>query len=318
MAPGQTRERAALGHRRRPSSCCCTAAGRTRTRGTRWRSRSTGRCSRSTCRVTVTRTGAPTTRTSRPRTPSAVAVVIRALAPNAAAVVGMSLGGLTALALATEAPELVRKLRARRRHARRRPRQGVRRSSRSSPGPQSFASFDEILERTVQFNPTRSESSLRRGILHNAAERPDGTWAWRYERFEIPEGAEMPDFGDLWELRRRGARPVAARARRRLAGRERRRRRRAAPSSTRRRGSWSSRRAGHSVQGDQPLELARLIEEHARRVVTRCHGCSVGQSPWTFVGIRGRCTVRPTRCVAARLHKSDCSPRVIAVRGRRR
>src|SRR3712207_8030602 len=35
-------------------------------------------------------------------------------------------------------------------------------------GPASFASFDEILARTVAFNPTRSEASLRRGILHNA------------------------------------------------------------------------------------------------------------------------------------------------------
>ncbi|MGZ6969958.1 MAG: alpha/beta fold hydrolase, partial [Acidimicrobiia bacterium] len=122
-------------------------------------------------------------------------------------------------------------------------------------------SFDEILERTVAFNPTRSVSSLRRGILHNAAEQPDGTWAWRYERFILPEGTEIPDFGDLWHLvdavdvplllvrgadspvvgdedvvellrRRPEARVVVVDA------------------------------AGHSVQGDQPLELAALIEEH--------------------------------------------------------
>ena len=37
-------------------------------------------------------------------------------------------------------------------------------------GPQSLReSFDDLLARTMQFNPTRSESSLRRGILHNAA-----------------------------------------------------------------------------------------------------------------------------------------------------
>ena len=35
-------------------------------------------------------------------------------------------------------------------------------------GPESFADFDELLARTIEFNPTRSESSLRRGILHNA------------------------------------------------------------------------------------------------------------------------------------------------------
>ena len=48
-------------------------------------------------------------------------------------------------------------------------------------GPEYFESFDEILERTVQFNPTRSESSLRRGILHNAIEADDGRWRWRYD-----------------------------------------------------------------------------------------------------------------------------------------
>ena len=36
-------------------------------------------------------------------------------------------------------------------------------------GPQSVRRFDDLLARTMEFNPTRSESSLRRGILHNAA-----------------------------------------------------------------------------------------------------------------------------------------------------
>src|SRR6476620_9557487 len=39
-----------------------------------------------------------------------VAVAIRALAPNAAGVIGMSLGGVTAIALAERHPELVRAL----------------------------------------------------------------------------------------------------------------------------------------------------------------------------------------------------------------
>ncbi len=189
----------------------------------------------------------------------AVAVAIRELAPNAALVVGMSLGGLTALALVTEAPELVRRLLL----VDVTP--GVDREKASAvvsfiAGPESFASFDEILDRTVLFNPTRSVSSLRRGILHNACERPDGTWAWRYDRFEIPDGAEMPDFGDLWRfvdavdvpfLLVRGAdspvvsdEDVAELARRRPAVRV-----------------EVVDGAGHSVQGDQPLELARIIED---------------------------------------------------------
>ena len=189
----------------------------------------------------------------------AVAVAVRALAPNAAAVVGMSLGGLTALALATEAPELVRGLML----VDVTP--GVDEGKASAvisfiSGPESFASFDEILDRTVTYNPTRSVSSLRRGILHNAREEPDGTWVWRYDRFEIPEGATIPDFGDLWSsvdavevpffLVRGADSPVVSDE----DVAELRRRRPAVRIEV-------VEGAGHSVQGDQPLELARLIEE---------------------------------------------------------
>src|SRR5689334_6029543 len=110
-----------------------------------------------------------------------VAVAVRALAPAAQAVVGMSLGGLTAIALSAEAPELVRRLvlvdvlpgikEQRARHI-----------TDFIGGPPSFASLDELLERTARFNPARSRSSLRRGILHNAEQRADGTWVWRWAR----------------------------------------------------------------------------------------------------------------------------------------
>src|SRR6476661_1886481 len=81
-------------------------------------------------------------------------------------------------------------------------------------GPESFPNFDELLARTIQYNPTRTESSLRRGILHNALQRDDGSWVWRYARFRTPaaqptEGAEgdapgdptanFPRFSVLWD-----------------------------------------------------------------------------------------------------------------------
>jgi pimeloyl-ACP methyl ester carboxylesterase len=203
-------------------------------------------------------------RTDRAYWPSenaqSVAVVVREVAPDAAAVVGMSLGGLTALALSAHAPDLVRKL------ALVDVTPGVNRDKASAianfvNGPETFASFDEILERTVLFNPTRSESSLRRGILHNAAPRPDGTWSWRYDRF-LPEGDEVvvPDFGGLWDavdavavpfmLVRGADSPVVddedvAELRRR------------APAVR----VEVVEQAGHSIQGDQPLVLAALLAD---------------------------------------------------------
>ena len=110
-----------------------------------------------------------------------VEIAVRALAPGALAVVGMSLGGLTSIALSGRAPDLVRKLVL----------VDVLPSvdaNKAAPiaeflnGPESFASFDEILERTIRYNPTRSEASLRRGVLHNSIERADGTWVWRHQR----------------------------------------------------------------------------------------------------------------------------------------
>ena len=41
----------------------------------------------------------------------------------------------------------------------------------------------DLLARTIEFNPTRTESSLRQGILHNAMQLEDGSWVWRYARF---------------------------------------------------------------------------------------------------------------------------------------
>jgi len=191
-----------------------------------------------------------------------LATAIRALAPNARAVVGMSLGGVSAIALAGHAPELVRKL------VIVDVTPGVD-EEKASPiisfvaGPETFAGFDELLERTIAFNPTRSESSLRRGVLHNAHELPDGRWSWRYDRFQLPEGTTAPDFGALWDEVSRIRVPTML-VRGTLSGvvsdddvAEFRRRQPAVRVEL-------VDGAGHSIQGDRPLELAALIEAFVR------------------------------------------------------
>lgn len=194
-----------------------------------------------------------------------VAVAVEELAGSAALVVGMSLGGLSALALADLRPDLVRRLvmvdvTPGVDHAKAEP------IVEFISGPEVFSSFEEILERTVEFNPTRSVSSLRRGVLHNARPNPDRTWTWRWDpvrNWKLDAAADRPagpDFADLWDAVDRLRVPLTlyrgdrsssvvsdddvAELVRRL------------PSAV----VEVIHDAGHSIQGDQPLELAaRLV-----------------------------------------------------------
>jgi len=198
-----------------------------------------------------------------------IEVVVRALAPDARMVVGMSLGGMTSLALAELAPDLVRRLvlvdvtpgvdgpKA-------------QQITSFIDGPETFPSFDELLARTIEFNPTRTESSLRRGILHNAVQLDDGSWVWRYRRISEPADASSggrghPDFSSLWDVL--GATTMPLMLARGLLPQsvvddadeaEVRRRR---PDAT----IVHFEHAGHSIQGDQPVELAEALAEFCDR-----------------------------------------------------
>jgi pimeloyl-ACP methyl ester carboxylesterase len=110
-----------------------------------------------------------------------VAAAIAQLITPPRPLVGMSYGGLLGIAVAHTHPELVSQLIL----IDITPGVGDGRGSLVQDfinGPESFASFDELLARTIEYNPGRSESSLRRGILHNAVQRDDGTWVWRHQR----------------------------------------------------------------------------------------------------------------------------------------
>ncbi len=189
-----------------------------------------------------------------------VAVAVAQLAPTAGLVVGMSLGGMTSNALAARHPHLVKRLLI----VDVTPGTTAEKAKHITDfvnGPQTFPSFAEILARTMQFNPTRSETSLRRGIIHNAHPLADGSWAWNYDRERRRERTEVAR-ADLWSDVEATTQPyllvrgmaegtvvddgdVAELLRRR-------------PDAT----VVEVQGAGHSVQGDQPLVLAELIERH--------------------------------------------------------
>jgi pimeloyl-ACP methyl ester carboxylesterase len=189
--------------------------------------------------------------------------VVDELAPSASVLVGMSLGGLTAIALGRRRPDLIRRLvlvdvtpgvtgeKAKAIH------DFVR-------GPATFASFDELLARTIEFNPTRSESSLRRGILHNARQLDDGSWVWRHRRDDgavlgdVDDASRAADLAALWDALEQLPAPVTlVRGMREQSVVD----DDDVSELLRRRGDARVVEvdAGHSVQGDQPLELAETI-----------------------------------------------------------
>ena len=128
-----------------------------------------------------------------------LAPVLREWAPAPRLIVGMSLGGLTALRLAATQPALVPELvlvdvtpSAPERHEQMTKAQmGTVALVR---GDRTFPSFAAMLDATVALAPHRDRKSLRRGVFHNSKQLDDGTWTWRYDSFRKGEG-----FEGLWD-----------------------------------------------------------------------------------------------------------------------
>ncbi|TFV56427.1 alpha/beta hydrolase [Mycobacterium sp. PS03-16] len=125
--------------------------------------------------------------------------VLREWAPAPRLMVGMSLGGLTALRIAATEPALVPELvlvdvtpSAPERHEEMTKAQlGAVALVR---GDRSFPSFEAMLDVTVAASPHRDRASLRRGVFHNSKRLDDGTWTWRYDSFRKGDG-----FEGLWD-----------------------------------------------------------------------------------------------------------------------
>jgi len=142
---------------------------------------------------------------------TAIEPVIRELAPNADLLVGMSLGGLTAMHLAVSAPDLVRRLvmidvtpSAPERHEQMT--QAQMGAVALVRGERTFPSFEAMVDAAVAASPRRSRESLQRGVFHNSKQLDDGTWTWRYDTFRKPasderseSGNQVDGFTGLWD-----------------------------------------------------------------------------------------------------------------------
>jgi pimeloyl-ACP methyl ester carboxylesterase len=125
--------------------------------------------------------------------------LLREWAPEPRLVVGMSLGGLTALRLAASEPALVPELvlvdvtpSAPERH------EQMTKAQMGTvalvQGDRTFPSFAAMLDVTVAAAPNRDRKSLRRGVFHNSKRLDDGSWTWRYDSFRKGDG-----FANLWD-----------------------------------------------------------------------------------------------------------------------
>jgi pimeloyl-ACP methyl ester carboxylesterase len=192
----------------------------------------------------------------------AAAAAIESLAPDARVVVGMSLGGMTAIRLASTRPELVRRavlvdVTPGSAKASQDMTSGQRGAVELTRGPRTFASIEDMIQAAVLASPRRPASAVRRGVAHNSRQLPDGTWAWRYD---VPDGLAPQEVESLWDDLTRLTMPTMlvrggesafvtdadlAEVTRRLPTI----RVEVVPDS------------GHAVQSDQPAALTRLIEE---------------------------------------------------------
>lgn len=133
------------------------------------------------------------------RNADALLPILHEHAASADLVVGMSLGGLSAIRVGAVAPELVDELvlidvtpSALQRHSEMtKEQQGT---VALMHGEREFPSFQAMLDLTVAAAPHREVKALRRGVFHNSRKLDNGNWTWRYDAIRT-----FPDFAGLWD-----------------------------------------------------------------------------------------------------------------------
>ena len=94
--------------------------------------------------------------------------------------VGMSLGAINALAFAIAHPERLSHLVIIDAGPEMR-RPGSSRIRDFVNEVQDTVTVEAIIEKALKFNPRRDPKILRRSLMHNLRQQPDGTWKWKYD-----------------------------------------------------------------------------------------------------------------------------------------
>ena len=197
---------------------------------------------------------------------AAVEQLLSVVAPTTSAVVGMSLGGSTAIRLAAMCPELVGKavvvdVTPQINDPSRTFTTQERGSVALVGGTPTFDSFEAMAGATIALSPLRHPSAVRRGVRHNAYELPDGRWRWRYDLFgdrPVSTG-NWGDFTPLWWDVERVAIPtmfIRGGLSKLVRDEDVNEMRRRLPSLR----VEVVDGAGHAVQSDRPLEMVHLLE----------------------------------------------------------
>jgi pimeloyl-ACP methyl ester carboxylesterase len=161
---------------------------------------------------------------------------------------GMSLGAINSLAFAVAHPErLTHLVIIDAGPEMRRP--GSSRIRDFVNAVQETVTVEAIIEKALKFNPRRDPTILRRSLMHNLRQQPDGTWRWKYDtrRFKaMGQNSHREERAALADGLARHAEDAE-----RLAAR--------LPQ-----GRWVTvPDAGHTVQGDNPkglvAELRRFL-----------------------------------------------------------
>ena len=199
------------------------------------------------------------------RNAEAVAAALATLDQPLRALVGASLGGLTAISTAALAPGLVPRLlvvditpgSGERRDPSERQGQAV---ARLLQAPAEFESFEAMLDAAAASRPERPRDSLRPGVRHNSRQLEDGRWVWRYDPEHMKGPGVLRDRDRLWEdvaslemplgfVRGSESTIVQDEDEAKLL--------RLQPGTR----TYKVNGAGHFVQSDRPVQLAQIIAD---------------------------------------------------------